>query len=145
MPRPADDLDAVMRGTPRPDRVAADWRETILAKVDAKARVHRNQHGRIRDAKLTLNVGLMFAKSLGQAAQARGISRVGYLRRAVAAFIAADLEIPFTQVVSDCPLPSPYTPERSWSTARGDDDGRGYGTWVVASGQTEPAGPPGEA
>jgi hypothetical protein len=128
-------------GPTRGDRVAADWRETILDKVEVKARERRNRNGKIRDAKLVMNVGMGFARALNEAAERRGISRVGYLRRAVAAFLAADLGVPFESIARECPAPTPFTRERAWVTGTGDDDGRGFGTWVVPGGQTDPAGP----
>jgi hypothetical protein len=144
MPRRADPgvvlpgLDVV---TPRGDRVAADWRETVMGRVEAKARVRAGRNGHIRGARLYLNVGLGFNEALGRAAKARGISRVGYLRRAVGAFLAADLGEDFAELMAQCPAPTPFTRERAWVTYGGDDDGSGYGTWVVPDGQTEPAGP----
>lgn len=126
----------------RGDRVAADWRATVMGRVEGKARERRNRNGMIRDARLSLHVGHGFARALNEAAALRGISRVGYLRRAVAAFLAADLGVPFEELTAQCPVPAAFTRERAWVTGAGDDDGRGFGTWVVAGGQTEPAGPP---
>lgn len=122
--------------TPRADRVANDWRETILQRVDAKARKARHSNGRIRDARIQINVGLGFTKALNEAARRRGISRVGYLRRAVGAFLAADLDLDYADIMSTCPVPAPWTPQRAWVTAAGDDDGVGFGTWHVPAGQT---------
>lgn len=135
---PSDDaLDDVLHGSRRADRVAADWRETILAKVETKARAHRNHHGNIRGASLTINVGLGFVKALNAAAEARGISRVAYLRRAVGAFLAADLGLDFAGVMGECPRATPFDPHRRWVAGTGDDDGTGYGTWHVEAGQTK--------
>lgn len=125
----------------RADRVAADWRTTILSRVEDKARERRRYNGSIRDARLAFNVGHGFVRALNEAAALRGISRVGYLRRAVAAFLAADLGVPFEEITGACPVPAPFTRERAWQTGRGDDDGAGFGTWRVPGGQTEPSGP----
>lgn len=125
----------------RGDRVGADWRDTIMSKVEVKARERRNSNGRIRDVRLMMSVGFGYSAALNRAAELRGISRVGYLRRAVAAFLAADLGVPFEELTRECPRAFPFTRERAWVTGSGDDDGAGFGTWHVPGGQTEPAGP----
>jgi hypothetical protein len=82
--------------------------------------------------------GLSFFSALRRAADHRGISASAYLRRAVAAFAAKDLGIPFEGILKDSPSPG-------WSTHRQDlprqrktqvfrkefDDGTGYGSWEV--------------
>lgn len=142
MPRRGDVVLPGLDDSPaRGDRVGAGWRETVMGRVEEKARHARNHQGNIRDVRLSMFVGFEFSAALNRAAAARGISRVGYLRRAVAAFLAADLGMPFDRLTRECPKPLPYTRERAWVTAGGDDDGTGYGTWHVPGGQTEPAGP----
>lgn len=80
--------------------------------------------------------GMSFFSALRQAADRRGITASAYLRRAVAAFAAKDLGIPFEEIVKDSPSPD-------WNDKRHDykgkknvwrkefDDGTGYGTWEV--------------
>lgn len=93
-------------------------------------------------ARLTLVCDIEFRRVLREAADRRGMSAVGYVRRATAAFIAADLELPFEAVVALTPKPSPAegtmkglpVAERPiYNPGKWRDDGVGHGTWLVCS------------
>lgn len=79
--------------------------------------------------------GASFFAALRRAAKVRGMPAGAYLRRAVMAFAAHDLRVPFEELLADSPSPN--------QRKRGDykhykevwlreyDDGSGYGTWEV--------------
>lgn len=91
-------------------------------------------------ARLTLVCDIEFRQLLRRAADARDMSAVGYVRRATAAFIAADLDLPFEAVASLTPRPAPpggvmrglpveESPRNNPGKWR--DDGAGHGSWTV--------------
>ena len=70
------------------------------------------------------------------AAEKRGISLQGYMRRALAAFVAYDLGLDMTKVLEDGPA------TLAWGRTGGkvldengnvitQEDGKGYGQWVI--------------
>jgi hypothetical protein len=102
---------------------------------------YRAIHGINKDTSYTrahYQAGTTFFSALRRAAKHRGMSASAYLRRAVAAFAAEDLGIPFEEILKDSPSPG-------WSTNRQDlprerktqvfrkefDNGEGYGSWEV--------------
>jgi hypothetical protein len=91
-------------------------------------------------ARLTVVCDIEFRRLLREAANRRGMSAVGYVRRATAAFMAADLELPFEAVVALTPKPAPPEgafkglPAEQWpihNPGKWRDDGVGHGTWQV--------------
>jgi hypothetical protein len=71
------------------------------------------------------------------------MSAVGYVRRATAAFIAHDLDLPFEAVAALTPKPSPAegtmkglpVQERPvYNPGKWRDDGAGHGSWVIGCG-----------
>lgn len=87
---------------------------------------------------------------LGAAAEKRGMSASAYARRALCAFIAHDLDLPFDSVTKFCPSvedPDNLIAKQGKGTAKRTksggkiygggsipltrDDGLGYGTWAV--------------
>lgn len=118
-----------------------DWRETVTRGVMTAERKRRRPL-------MAFNVDIGLRLMLGAAAELRGMSASAYARRAICAFIAKDLGLPFASVTKFCP--SVEDPENL--TAKGAkakltktggkiygggkipvtrDDGRGYGSWVV--------------
>lgn len=93
-------------------------------------------------ARITVVSDVEFRRLLRAAADRRGISASGYVRRAVSAFVAADLGLPWEQVCAHVPKPSP--PEGTmralpreqhplYNPGRWVDDGAGYGSWSVVA------------
>jgi hypothetical protein len=93
-------------------------------------------------ARLTVVCDIEYRRLLRQAANARGMSATGYVRRATSAFIAADLDLPFEAVVALTPKPTP--PEGAMKGMPADqhplrnpgkwrDDGLGHGVWQVCA------------
>lgn len=123
-----------------------DWREKVAEGV-AASEIKR------RRPALAFNVDIGLRLMLGAAAEKRGMSASAYARRALCAFIANDLELPFDAVTKFCPSvedPENLVAKQSKATARRTksggkiygggsipltrDDGLGYGTWVVCDG-----------
>jgi len=121
-----------------------DWREKVTAGVEQAERKRR------RPA-MTFNVDIGLRLMLGAAAELRGMSLAAYARRAICAFVAHDLGLPFASVTKFCP--SVEDPEnliakqaKAALTKTGGkiygggkipttrDDGLGYGSWVVCDG-----------
>lgn len=126
---------------PRPD-----WQETITNGV-AQA------EGKRRRPVLAFNVDVGLRLMMGAAAELRGMSPSAYARRALCAFIAKDLGLPFESVTKFCPSvedPENLGAKQGKASAvrtksggkiyRGGkipltrDDGVGYGSWVVCDG-----------
>lgn len=119
------------------------WEDRLLTLVDDNERQKAERRGagmRNWNARLTVVSDIKLRPLLRAAANARGISVTGYVRRATAAFIAADLGVPFAEVCSFMPRPSPATgnmrglpPEQRPvnNPGRWIDDGRGFGPWEV--------------
>lgn len=83
-------------------------------------------------ARIECQVGLWYARHLSQAAEARGMGRAAYVRRAVAAFVAADLGVSFKDLLRDvAPVDKP-------NLANSYDDGEGYGPWTASGIGTAP-------
>lgn len=117
-----------------PAAVTEDWRQTILARTEKHARRHRNDNGLTRDVRVGFQCDIEFIKAIDAAARARGISRVGYIRRAVGALAAADLGVDFAELMGGTPMPLPHesTGDVVVGISRGaPDDGAGYGNWRV--------------
>lgn len=68
---------------------------------------------------------------LWAATRKRGLPLASYLRRAVAAFIAHDLGIPFADVVAHTPYPREMFATGKESFAGKHDDGKGWGDWEI--------------
>lgn len=106
------------------------WQQRAMDRVrerQAKTRKGQRKNG------LYLFFDDPFRVLLDEAARRRGISMVGYLRRAAAAMIAHDLGVEFTEVARHAAQPRPYggltthglAPKTSY------DNGEGHGDWVI--------------
>lgn len=88
---------------------------------------------------LQVAMGMPLRVLIRECADRRGMSSVAYVRRAVAAFIAADLGMSLQGVAAMCP---PVRTDRSHGRAgkfagthgHGEDDGLGYGHWHACRG-----------
>jgi hypothetical protein len=106
------------------------WRERVRDKVNSKA--ERSQM-RGRSPLQQFPVSYAWKALLKRAAEARGMSSAAYARRAVSAFIAHDLGLTLSEVVST--TPAVLTRQEAAESARNrispKDDGQGYGKWEV--------------
>ena len=96
-----------------------DWKDRV------KGRVSVDKAGR-----WNLRSSEEFIVLLRRAAATRDMNVAAYARRAMAAFIAKDLQMPFEDVCNTCPTPGPQ--KRAgvgfvWQR----DNGEGYGDWEV--------------
>ena len=115
------------------DRGREGWQERAKARVMERqskgSAVVKNSR---RKGTLQLFFDTPFLEMLDAAAYRRGMSIGSYGRRAVAKQIAADLGIPWTDVLRHCARPAPYgskAPGRAPNGERTVDDGTGYGDW----------------
>lgn len=102
-----------------------DWRQVALRRAYDTAMVRRHRWREADMARFQMSVGPRYTRNLADAAALRGLTTVAYVRRAVAAFIAADLGLEFTDVISDTPHPRGQTVARY-------DDGAGHGSWSAS-------------
>jgi hypothetical protein len=102
-----------------------DWRQVALRRAHERVMVKRHKWRQAEMSRFQMTVGPRYTTLLADAAAHRGLSTTSYIRRAVAAFIAHDLGMEFTEVVADTPhVQGPS--HGKW------DDGTGYGQWRVA-------------
>jgi hypothetical protein len=85
----------------------------------------RKKQGYADMGRVQITVGGTYLSALSRAAAARGLSPTAYMRRAVAAFIAADTDTPIGVFLRDCPHPD--------GPGHGTyDDGAGHGSWAAS-------------
>jgi hypothetical protein len=72
-----------------------------------------------------------FRLLLEEACKRRGISRQGYARRAIGAFIANDLGMDLADVLKHCAVPIPLDNFVNRRPVRTEDDGKGFGPWKI--------------
>lgn len=117
-----------------------DWEDEIIQRG-------RKTEAKRRRSLMAFNVDIGMRIALVAAAETRGMSMSAYARRAIAAFVAKDLGLPFESITKFCPSvedPENLTTKQAKARAvahgkiyRGaaveitHDDGLGYGSWVV--------------
>lgn len=122
------------------------WQGRLEERVNDAAAVKVARYGsghRRWPARVTIVCDVDFRTLLRAAADKRGMSAWGYARRAVAAFIAADLDLRFERVAEHTPWPTPPGGPMSLPAARHPrnnpgrwpDNGKGYGSWKVDVGK----------
>jgi len=120
-------IHGVLQGATDPSQPG--WQDRVLERVRAR---QRKQMDSRRKAGLTIRFDMPFRHLLDEAAHRRGMNLSGYCRRAIAAFVARDLGLPFSYVTQNFAKPLPYGQivplERGTKTV---DDGEGWGDWVV--------------
>lgn len=110
------------------------WQDNVL---DAMAQRHQRRGSRgpqphpeaFRLALMPLHFHAdhAFVALIDSAAAQRDINRSSYVRRAIAAMVAHDLDLPIRDVLHHCPAPGPY---RRMQYQRGQrDDGTGITLW----------------
>lgn len=114
-----------------------NWQSNVLAMYR-----ERNKRTGGRYYRLHINFDLAFRGLLNRAAEKRGISLSSYCRRAISAFVAHDLGLPFGDVLSYSPVASPYGDINRTRPARHRDPKTnrmtvttdtpdGYGPWEI--------------
>jgi len=104
-----------------------NWMENALERV--RARQKGQKPAKSRKSGTWVYYDPPFRVLLDEAAKRRGIGMAGYIRRAVAAFIAHDLGLSFTEVTGH--LAKPKHVDERVPPGKINDDGKGYGAWLI--------------
>lgn len=109
--------------------MATGWREIVRDQVNVKGAETRRRSAGASHTTSVSRVGFSprVQPFLVRAAQLRGISIAGYIRRATMAFVAKDLGIDPIELFTADMAPSPYG--RGGKHSDRDLDGTRYGTW----------------
>lgn len=83
------------------------------------------------DARLAFRTSSAFVILLARAARLRGMTSAAYSRRAVAAFMANDLQMPYEDVCALSPGVEHVVIRQDGKRVWPRDDGQGYGQWEV--------------
>lgn len=116
------------------------WQERLVQMVqDADTGSARSRNS-LRRGKLYAQCDPEMLVLTTEAARLRGMTTAAYIRRAVAAFIAHDLEMPFEEVTKYAPMPLPFGKKSAdlspGKTRRTTDDGTGFGSWEVKGSES---------
>lgn len=96
-----------------------DWKDRVKGRVA----VSRSERWNLRSSE-------EFIVLLRKAAATRDMNVAAYARRAMSAFIAKDLQMPFEDVCNTCPTPGPQK-RAGVGFVWPRDNGEGYGNWEV--------------
>lgn len=115
------------------------WEERVIEGINAQEREKKRKRGRTWDVSILIWFDMPYRKVLKMAADSRGMSISGYVRRATAAFISHDLGLPYKDIVRHTPYPAPHTGAmtRTDGTSPRDmkgrqmDNGTGFGDWIL--------------
>lgn len=106
------------------------WQRIALERVKARQKKTKRHTERSSGTLVTYDDPLR--PLLDEACRRRNMSMQGYARRALGAFIARDLGLPLSEVLSNMPTPTPYRAGGgSGRKDRTHDDGRGMGPWLI--------------
>lgn len=115
-----------------------DWEERLRERVERTQAEKQKKARRTRPANILLEFAIPFLTALREAADSRGMSSAGYARRAVAAFVARDLGVPFESLTQHFSAPHRRgevlkRDPGEFRKAEGQttDDGKGFGSWEV--------------
>ena len=119
------------------DESTPGWQDAVMKRLEERAMARKKPLGREANYyRFKLITGKSLPGLLRMAAEKRGISLQGYMRRALAAFVAYDLGLDMTKVLEDGPA------TLAWGRTGGkvldengnvitQEDGKGYGQWVI--------------
>lgn len=119
----------------KPD-FAERFMDNLKAQPPRKAKNYQQRFQR----NITVKVTPDFYELVKRAAKKRGISAFGYMRRSVIAFVAKDLDLPFTHVSKGLPYPLPNgetvaTMRKENPVGRTiphvEEDGTNFGPWII--------------
>lgn len=126
------------------DHAIPGWQARITERVMNAQRERQARRGagaKNWPERVQIQMDLPMRHLLRRAADSRGMSITGYVRRAMCAFVAADLGMAFADVAKHTPYPVPpagplsipVEQRRPMDGGAWADDGLGYGTWEVRS------------
>lgn len=107
---------------PRP----SPWKAKVLLRAHASQTKVRERQGYVDMGRIQMNVGDPILPMLAAVAARRGLRPSAYCRRAVAAFIAADLNVPLAEITQHMAHPGGQTVAPA-------DDGLGHGPWMASA------------
>lgn len=121
-------------GALREKKSAPGWRDKVAEGLESSPPKDRTWRAGIVRPRVEL--GETLNKAINRAAEKRGMSRIGYIRRAVAAMIAYDLGEEFTDILVDSPRIRTYYPSGKnfeQHLKHYGDDGQGFGAWKIVA------------
>lgn len=118
-----------LQGFTAPPPSEPGWEERAIAAV--RARQHETRRANERKNGLYVFFDDPMRVLLDEACFRRGISLTGYMRRAMAAFIAYDLDLPLEEVTRHGAQPAGYGATGGGRRTRTQDNGRGMGPWDI--------------
>lgn len=121
-------------GALREKKSAPDWREKVAGQLETSPPKDRTWRAGI--VRPRVEMGETLNKAINRAAHKRGMSRIGYIRRAVAAMIAYDMSENFEEILRDSPRIRTYNPSGKNHEANLNhygDDGTDFGPWKIVA------------
>lgn len=109
--------------TPDPRLVA------VTEKHAAVVRARGGKDGRTGWQHFRISLPWKFLLAIDKAAKRRGVGRATYIRRVLAHWVAADLEMEPSELLSLCPRPLRWGEVGGTGRNDGRDDGAGFGDW----------------
>lgn len=105
------------------------WQQKVLNRVLSKSLAtnpNKKRHGN----SLYMHVGWRLKELLNIAAQKRGCSKSTYMRRAIAGYLAHDLDMDIAEVLEDGPRPCAWGATGAHESDP-QDDAKSYGNWRI--------------
>lgn len=115
------------------DKSTPGWQGRVLEKVVEHQSKSKRHTERIAGTLATYDEP--FRVLLEEACKRRNISRQGYARRAMAAFIAYDLGMDIADVLKYCARPVPLDTRINYRPVRTEDTGEGFGPWNIVEAE----------
>lgn len=109
------------------------WQKRVLDKV--KKNQKRTKRNTERTSGVLATFDEPFRELLEEAARRKGISRQGFARRAIGAFIAYELGMDIEDVVKHSARPLPYGKYMKGMPKRTEDDATGFGPWKIVEAE----------
>lgn len=110
------------------------WQERLLAMVAENEQNSRRRKAGIRTGRINIACDEEFVAIIAAAARSRGLNTTAYVRRAAAAFAAADLGVNIDEILQFAPKATPFgdSQQRKEFTAEPTrDTEEGFGSWEV--------------
>lgn len=115
------------------------WEERVTETVNALQSEKRRKQGNRWDVTMTIWMDFPLRLLFREAAERRGMSVSGYIRRAAVAYLCADLGVGWKDALQHVPYPAPaggslvrpasINPRNR--PGRLEDDGEGFGDWTL--------------
>lgn len=125
-----DGLRMRFHNSMRLDESTPGWQDRVIENLASKEKFL----GPAADPKYPrfyIHAGQTLTALMPLAAERRGLSKSTYIRRAIAAFVAHDLEQDFAEVLKDGPSLVRYAHRSGYGAKRRVDDGKGHGPWEI--------------